>query len=79
MTIFLKKRFYHKDKLEKQKLLEEQYGGDGEDLFAGIISKDGTSEDICKGAEDEIQSLTDKHIALVEKHLEAKEKEIMTV
>jgi ribosome recycling factor len=37
------------------------------------------SEDICKGAEDEIQVITDKHIALVEKHLESKEKEIMTV
>ena len=43
------------------------------------LQKDGTSEDICKGAEDEIQGLTDRHIALVEKHLEAKEKEIMTV
>jgi ribosome recycling factor len=43
------------------------------------LQKDGMSEDICKGAEDEIQSLTDKHIALVEKQLEAKEKEVMTV
>jgi ribosome recycling factor len=43
------------------------------------LQKDGASEDICKGAEEEIQGLTDKHIALVDKHLEAKEKEIMTV
>lgn len=43
------------------------------------LQKDGMSEDICKGAEDTIQSLTDKYIALVEKHLEAKEKEMMTV
>lgn len=43
------------------------------------LQKEGTSEDICKGAEDTIQGLTDKHIALVEKHLDAKEKEIMTV
>lgn len=43
------------------------------------LQKEGTSEDICKGAEEEIQALTDKQIALVEKHLEAKEKEIMTV
>ena len=43
------------------------------------LQKEGLSEDICKGAEDEIQSITDKHIALVEKHLESKEKEIMTV
>ena len=43
------------------------------------LQKEGLSEDICKGAEDEIQVITDKHIALVEKHLESKEKEIMTV
>ena len=43
------------------------------------IQKDGASEDICKGTEDEIQGLTDKNIALIDKHLEAKEKEIMTV
>lgn len=43
------------------------------------LQKEGMSEDICKGAEDEIQAITDKHIALVEKHLESKEKEIMTV
>jgi ribosome recycling factor len=43
------------------------------------LQKDGLSEDICKGAEDEIQTITDKHIVLVAKHLESKEKEIMTV
>lgn len=43
------------------------------------LQKDGASEDICKGAEETIQILTDKHIALVEKHLEGKEKEIMTI
>lgn len=43
------------------------------------LQKEGASEDICKGAEDEIQGVTDRHIALVEKHLDAKEKEIMTV
>jgi ribosome recycling factor len=43
------------------------------------LQKEGMSEDICKGVEETIQSLTDKHIALVEKHLEAKEKEMMTV
>ena len=43
------------------------------------VQKDGASEDICKGAEEMIQGLTDKYIALVEKHLEAKDKEIMTV
>ena len=36
------------------------------------IQKDGASEDICKGTEDEIQGLTDKHIALIDKKLEEK-------
>lgn len=36
-------------------------------------------EDVVKGVEDQIQKMTDQHIALVDKHLDAKEKEIMTV
>jgi ribosome recycling factor len=77
---------------ERRKEMVKKAGGEGEQSKIAIrnirrdhieqvkkLQKDGTSEDICKGAEDEIQSLTDKHIALVEKHLEAKEKEIMTV
>jgi ribosome recycling factor len=77
---------------ERRKEMVKKAGGEGEQSKIAIrnirrdrieqvkkLQKDGTSEDICKGAEDEIQSLTDKHIGLVEKHLEAKEKEIMTV
>jgi ribosome recycling factor len=77
---------------ERRKEMVKKAGGEGEQSKVAIrnirrdhieqvkkLQKDGASEDICKGAEDEIQSLTDKHIALVEKHLEAKEKEIMTV
>ena len=77
---------------ERRKEMVKKASGEGEQSKVAIrnirrdhieqvkkLQKDGTSEDICKGAEDEIQSLTDKHIALVEKHLEAKEKEIMTV
>jgi ribosome recycling factor len=77
---------------ERRKERVKKAGGEGEQSKIAIrnirrdrieqvkkLQKDGTSEDICKGAEDEIQSLTDKHIGLVEKHLEAKEKEIMTV
>ena len=77
---------------ERRKEMVKKAGAEGEQSKIAIrnirrdrieqvkkLQKDGTSEDICKGAEDEIQSLTDKHIALVEKHLEAKEKEIMTV
>jgi ribosome recycling factor len=77
---------------ERRKEMVKKAGGEGEQSKIAIrnirrdrieqvkkLQKDGTSEDICKGAEDEIQSLTDKHIGLVEKQLEAKEKEIMTV
>jgi ribosome recycling factor len=77
---------------ERRKELFKKASGEGEVSKVAIrnirrdhieqvkkLQKDGTSEDICKGAEDTIQSLTDKYIALVEKHLEAKEKEMMTV
>jgi ribosome recycling factor len=77
---------------ERRKELYKKAAGEGEHSKVAIrnirrdhiekvkkLQKDGMSEDICKGAEDEIQVLTDKHIAMVEKHLEAKEKEIMTV
>ena len=77
---------------ERRKEMVKKAGGEGEQSKVAIrnirrdhieqvkkLQKDGTSEDICKGAEDTIQALTDKHIALVEKHLEAKEKEILTV
>ena len=43
------------------------------------LQKNGLSEDICKDAEEQIQTLTDKFIALIEKRLDTKEKEIMTV
>ena len=77
---------------ERRKELFKKASGEGEQSKVAIrnirrdhieqvkrLQKDGASEDICKGAEEEIQVITDKHIALVEKHLEAKEKEIMTV
>ena len=77
---------------ERRKEMVKKAGAEGEQSKIAIrnirrdrieqvkkLQKDGMSEDICKGAEDVIQSLTDKHIALVEKQLEAKEKEIMTV
>ncbi len=43
------------------------------------LQKNGLSEDIAKNAEEEIQDLTNKHIALIDKHLAAKEKELMSV
>jgi ribosome recycling factor len=77
---------------ERRKELFKKASGEGEVSKVAIrnirrdhieqvkkLQKDGMSEDICKGAEDTIQALTDKYIALVEKHLEAKEKEMMTV
>ncbi|MEI6189495.1 MAG: ribosome recycling factor [Chitinophagia bacterium] len=77
---------------ERRKELYKKASGEGESSKVAIrnirrdhieqvkkLQKDGMSEDICKGAEDTIQALTDKHIALVEKHLEAKEKEMMTI
>ena len=77
---------------ERRKELFKKASGEGEVSKVAIrnirrdhieqvkkLQKDGMSEDICKGAEDTIQSLTDKYVALVEKHLEAKEKEMMTV
>ena len=43
------------------------------------LEKDGTSEDICKTAEDDVQKLTDAFIRKVEEHLAVKEAEIMKV
>lgn len=40
---------------------------------------DGTSEDEVKGAEEEVQKLTDNYIKKLEEHLVHKEKEILTV
>ena len=41
--------------------------------------KDGTSEDICKVAEAEVQKLTDSYIKKIDELLAAKEAEIMKV
>lgn len=43
------------------------------------LQKDNLPEDEAKGAETQIQTLTDAHVAKVDKHIEHKEKEIMTV
>jgi len=43
------------------------------------LQKDGLSEDIAKGGEDQVQASTDKHNALVDQVCKDKEKEIMTV
>ena len=43
------------------------------------LQKEGLSEDISKGAEKEIQDITDRYIAIVEKILTAKEKDVMSI
>jgi ribosome recycling factor len=43
------------------------------------LEKEGTSEDLCKKAEDDVQKLTDNFIKKIEEHLALKEAEIMKV
>lgn len=43
------------------------------------LEKDGTSEDICKSAEEDVQKLTDSYIKKIDEVLVAKEAEIMKV
>lgn len=43
------------------------------------LLKDGAPEDAIKGAEDEVQKITDTHTAKVDELLVAKEKDIMTI
>lgn len=43
------------------------------------LEKEGTSEDVCKSAEEDIQKLTDAFIRKVDEHLVTKEAEIMKV
>ena len=43
------------------------------------LEKDGTSEDVCKTAEDDVQKLTDTFIRKVDELLAVKEAEIMKV
>lgn len=43
------------------------------------LEKDGTSEDICKSAEEEVQNLTNSFIKKIDETLAAKEAEIMKI
>ena len=43
------------------------------------LEKDGTSEDICKSAEEEVQTLTNSYIKKIDELLAVKEAEIMKV
>ena len=77
---------------ERRRDLVKQAKAESEDAKIGIrnarkdanteikkLEKDGTSEDICKTAEDSVQKLTDTFIRKIDEHLAHKEAEIMKV
>lgn len=74
---------------ERRKELAKQAKSEAEDAKVGVrndrknanqeIKKIDVSEDMKKGAEEEIQALTDKYISKIDSILAVKEKEIMTV
>ena len=77
---------------ERRRDLVKQAKAEAEDAKIGIrnarkdantdikkLEKEGTSEDVCKTAEDDIQKLTDNFIRKVDEHLATKEAEIMKV
>jgi len=77
---------------ERRRDLVKQAKAEAEDAKIGIrnarkdantdikkLEKEGTSEDLCKTAEDDIQKLTDSFIRKVDEHLATKEAEIMKV
>lgn len=77
---------------ERRKELAKQAKSESEDAKIGVrnvrkeantdikkLEKEGTSEDICKNAEESIQKLTDTYIRKIEELLVVKEAEIMKV
>ena len=74
---------------ERRKELAKQAKAEAEEAKIGVrndrknanqeLKKLDISEDLLKGAEDEVQKLTDAHIEKIDKILTVKEKEIMTV
>jgi len=77
---------------ERRRDLVKQAKAEAEDAKIGIrnarkdanteikkLEKEGTSEDICKTAEDDVQKLTDAFIKKIDEHLAVKEAEIMKV
>ena len=77
---------------ERRRDLVKQAKAEAEDAKIGIrnarkdantdikkLEKEGTSEDICKSAEEDGQKLTDAFIRKVDEHLATKEAEIMKV
>ena len=77
---------------ERRRDLVKQAKSEAEDAKIGIrnarkdantdikkLEKEGTSEDVCKKAEEDVQKLTDAYIKKIEEHLVIKEAEIMKV
>jgi ribosome recycling factor len=77
---------------ERRRDLVKQAKAEAEDAKIGIrnsrkdanteikkLEKEGTSEDICKSAEDDVQKLTDSYIKKIDEILAVKEAEIMKV
>ena len=77
---------------ERRRDLAKQAKSEAEDAKIGVrnvrkdsnsdikkLEKEGTSEDICKSAEDEVQNLTNAYIKKIDELLVNKEAEIMKV
>jgi ribosome recycling factor len=74
---------------ERRKQLSKQAKAEAEDAKVGVrndrkqamqeLKKQDISEDLLKGAEDDVQELTDTYIERIDKILAVKETEIMTV
>ncbi|SHG68717.1 ribosome recycling factor [Flavobacterium defluvii] len=77
---------------ERRRDLAKQAKAEAEDAKIGVrnsrkdantdikkLEKEGTSEDICKSAEEEVQNLTNTYIKKIDELLAAKEAEIMKV
>lgn len=77
---------------ERRRDLAKQAKSEAEDAKIGVrnvrkdanteikkLEKEGTSEDVCKSAEEEVQNLTNTFIKKIDELLAAKEAEIMKV
>jgi ribosome recycling factor len=77
---------------DRRKELSKQAKAEAEDAKVGVrnvrkdsnseikkLEKEGTSEDICKNAEDDVQNLTNSYIRKIDELLVAKDAEIMKV
>ena len=68
-----------KKKGEDAKVSVRNIRRDGNDDLKGLETSKDITEDESKGAQDDIQKMTDKFIAEIDKVIDNKEKEIMTV